>query len=142
MTEGSRHVPCVGGILFDADGKLLLIQRGNEPGRGLWSVPGGRVESGEDDHTALTREMFEETGLAVSAGPWVGSVERGPYRIADYLCTLDGPDGPDGPGGATSLRAGDDATDARFVDAAAFAELPLVDGLAETLDGWGVLPRS
>ncbi|MBW0101712.1 NUDIX hydrolase [Pseudonocardia sp. KRD291] len=137
MTEGSRHVPCVGGILFDTDGKLLLVRRGNEPGRGLWSVPGGRVEAGEDDHAALVREMAEETGLAVRPGRLVGSVERGPYRIADYLCTLDDPDGA-----TTSLRAGDDATDARFVDAAAFAALPLVEGLGETLDGWGVLPRS
>ncbi|RZT84100.1 ADP-ribose pyrophosphatase YjhB (NUDIX family) [Pseudonocardia sediminis] len=136
MTEGSRHVPCVGGILFDADGRLLLIRRGNEPGRGLWSVPGGRVESGEDDHTALVREMAEETGLSVSVGPLVGSVERGRYRIADYLCSVEHPDGAAG-----SLRAGDDATDARFVDAAAFAALPLVEGLTETLDGWGVLPR-
>lgn len=136
MTEGSRHVPCVGGILFDDRGRLLLIRRANDPGRGFWSIPGGRVEPGENDHTALVREMLEETGLAVRPGRLVGAVERGRYRIADYLCTLEHPDG------GADLSAGDDATDARFVDAAAFGALPLVEGLTETLDGWGVLPRA
>lgn len=136
MTEGSPHVPCVGGILFDPDGRLLLIRRGNEPGRGLWSVPGGRVEPGESQHTALVREMLEETGLAVRPGRLVGSVRRGRYLITDYLCTIAAPDTP------ADLRAGDDATDARFVDAAALAGLPLVDELEATLAGWQVLPRS
>lgn len=131
MTEGSRHVPCVGAILHDAAGRLLLIKRGTEPGRGLWSLPGGHVEPGEDDAAALVREMAEETGLAVAAGPHVGTVHVGPYRIADYRCTLVG----------GTLAAGDDAADARWVDAAEFAALPLVDGLAETLAGWAVLPR-
>lgn len=131
MTEGSRHVPCVGAILHDASGRLLLIKRGTEPGRGLWSLPGGHVEPGEDDAAALVREMAEETGLAVSAGPHVGTVLVGPYRIADYRCTVVG----------GTLAAGDDAADARWVDAAEFAALPLVDGLAETLAGWAVLPR-
>jgi 8-oxo-dGTP diphosphatase len=143
MTDGdatgsgeSPLVPCVGGLVFDDRGRLLLVRRANEPGRGLWSVPGGRVEPGEDDHAAVVREMAEETGLVVRPGRLVGVVERGPYRIADYLCTLDDP------AEQRRLRAGDDADDARFVDAAAFAALPLVPLLAETLSGWDVLPRT
>ena len=135
MTVGSRHVPCVGGILFDDDGRLLLVRRANDPGRGRWSVPGGRVEPGESDHVALVREMLEETGLAVRPGRLIGTVVRGRFRVADYACTLAHPDV------AAELRAGDDATEARFVDAAALRELPLVEGLYEALDGWGVLPR-
>ncbi|MFR9801813.1 NUDIX hydrolase [Pseudonocardia sp. RS010] len=131
MTEGSRHVACVGAIAHDTAGRLLLIKRGTEPGRGLWSLPGGRVEPGEDDAAALVREMAEETGLAVEPGPHVGTVLVGPYRIADYRATVVG----------GTLVAGDDAADARWVDAAEFAALPLVEGLAETLAGWAVLPR-
>ena len=130
MTEGSRHVPCVGGIAIDARGRLLLIKRGTNPGRGLWSLPGGHVEPGEDDAAALVREMAEETGLVVAAGPHVGTVVVGPYRIADYRCTVLG----------GTLAAGDDAADARWVDAAGYAALPLVEGLRETLDDWGVGP--
>lgn len=130
MTERDRTVPCVGGLAYDDEGRLLMIQRGNEPGRGLWSVPGGRVERGEDDAAALVREMREETGLEVVPGPLVGRVRRGPFAIADYRCTV--------VGGA--LRAGDDALDARFVDLTTLRTLPLVDELLVTLTGWGALP--
>ena len=131
MTQSDDFVPCVGGLIYDAEGRLLLVQRGNEPGRGLWSVPGGRVEPGEDDAAALVREMREETGLQVAPGPLVGRVRRGRYAIADYRCTVVG----------GTLTAGDDALDARFVDRATFAALQLVDDLLVTLRDWGALPR-
>jgi 8-oxo-dGTP pyrophosphatase MutT (NUDIX family) len=89
------------------------------------------VEAGEDDAAALVREMREETGLHVTPDALVGRVQRGPFAIADYRCIVVG--GP--------LRAGDDALDARFVDRATMAALPLVDGLLETLTEWDALPR-
>jgi 8-oxo-dGTP diphosphatase len=130
MTERDGSVPCVGGLVYDDEGRLLLIQRRNEPGRGLWSVPGGRVEPGEDDAAALVREMREETGLDVAPGPLIGSVQRGPFAIADYRCTVV----------AGTLAASDDALDARFVDRATLELLPLVDGLLVTLTEWDALP--
>ncbi|MBN9099520.1 MAG: NUDIX domain-containing protein [Pseudonocardia sp.] len=130
MTESSDSVPCVGGLAYDADGRILLVRRRNDPGRGLWSVPGGRVEAGESDAEALVREMHEETGLTVRPGELVGRVQRGPFTIADYRCTVTGGE----------LRAGDDALDARWCDAADLAALPLVDLLVETLAEWGALP--
>jgi 8-oxo-dGTP diphosphatase len=131
MTERDGLVPCVGGLAYDDEGRLLVVRRGNEPGRGLWSIPGGRVEPGEDDATALVREMREETGLEVAPGPRVGTVQRGPYAIADYRCTV--------VGGA--LRPGDDALDARFVDQTTLRSLPLVPELLVTLEDWGALPE-
>jgi ADP-ribose pyrophosphatase YjhB (NUDIX family) len=134
ITPGT--VRCVGGIVHDAAGRLLLIKRANEPGRGRWSVPGGRVEPGETDKEAVVREIFEETGLDVIPGTLVGSVIVGPFAINDYACAVAG----------GTLRPGDDAADARWVDAAAFSELDqvsgLVDGLLTTLSDWKVLPRS
>jgi 8-oxo-dGTP diphosphatase len=135
MTERDTTVACVGGLAYDDAGRLLLIRRANEPGRGLWSLPGGRVEPGEDDATALVREMAEETGLTVRPGPLVGRVRRsGPggcvYDIADYRCERLGGE----------LRAGDDAADARWVDAADLAALPLVPGLLDVLAEWDALP--
>jgi ADP-ribose pyrophosphatase YjhB (NUDIX family) len=136
MTEGTSagthgSIRCVGGLAYDGRGRLLLVQRANEPGRGLWSVPGGRVEPGEDDAAALVREMQEETGLTVQPGELVGRVQRGPFRINDYRCAVVG----------GTLRPGDDAADARWCDATDLAALPLVDQLEETLRGWDALPR-
>jgi ADP-ribose pyrophosphatase YjhB (NUDIX family) len=130
-------VPCVGAVVHDADGRLLLIRRGHAPHEGLWSLPGGRVEPGESAEAAVVREVLEETGLRVRAGAPVGRV-RIPagevvYEVTDLACTLDG----------SSQRpvAGDDASDVVFADAAALERLSCTPRLVETLGGWGVLPH-
>jgi ADP-ribose pyrophosphatase YjhB (NUDIX family) len=46
-------------------GRILLVRRARSPGNGLYSLPGGRVEFGESLHTALHREVDEETGLKI-----------------------------------------------------------------------------
>ncbi|MFC3451910.1 NUDIX hydrolase [Amycolatopsis speibonae] len=135
-TVSDSTVRCVGGIVHDELGRILLIQRANEPGRGLWSVPGGRVEPGETDEAAVIRELREETGLDVIPGTYVGNARRGPYDIHDYACSITG----------GTLRAGDDAADARWIDAETLIELDKGDRLAEllfvTLRDWGVLPAA
>ncbi len=45
-------------------GKLLLLLRNNEPAKGLWWTPGGRVRKGEQLSEAVRRELEEETGLS------------------------------------------------------------------------------
>lgn len=82
------------------------------------------------------RELAEETGLAVRVVRHAGRVERdapdgGIYVIDDFVCTVEG----------GTLRAGDDAADARWVDRAAFEHLTLAPGLAGCLRGWDLLPR-
>jgi 8-oxo-dGTP diphosphatase len=47
------------------DGKILLVRRARSPAKGFYSLPGGRVEFGESLHTALHREVDEETGLKI-----------------------------------------------------------------------------
>ena len=47
------------------DGKVLLVRRARSPARGFYSLPGGRVEFGESLHTALHREVDEETSLTI-----------------------------------------------------------------------------
>ncbi|HEV7450666.1 MAG TPA: NUDIX domain-containing protein [Pseudonocardiaceae bacterium] len=130
-----RHIRCVGAVVLDGAGAVLLVRRVNEPGRGRWSVPGGRVEAGETDHHAVIREVAEETGLEVEVLRWVGEVQRpapggAVFVIHDYTCRA----------AAGTLRAGSDADDARWCDAEALASLPIVDGLVEALTGWGCLP--
>ena len=127
-------IPCVGAVVTDEQGRLLLIKRGHEPGAGLWSIPGGRIEPGETDAEALVREMFEETGLVVEVGPLIGRVQRpgladAVIDIADYAATVTG----------GTLRPGDDAADARWVNIADLARMEITEGLIEALTDWGVL---
>ena len=103
-------VRCVGAIVRDDQGRLLMVQRGHAPSAGTWSVPGGRVESGESDADAVVREVREETGLEVRPNELVGHVERpGPggvvYDIFDYAADVV----------SGQLTAGTDAADARWV---------------------------
>jgi len=111
-----------------------MIKRGHDPGAGLWSIPGGRIEPGETDAQALAREMLEETNLQVKVGRLIGSVRRrGPGEtvidIRDYAVTVTG----------GTLRPGDDAADARWVAAGELASLEVTEGLIEALAEWGVL---
>jgi ADP-ribose pyrophosphatase YjhB (NUDIX family) len=127
-------IPCIGAVVTDGHGRLLLIKRGHQPGAGLWSLPGGRIEPGETDAEALVREMLEETGLTVEPGRLLGRVRRpGPGNtvldIRDYAATVTG----------GTLRAADDAADARWVGEEELAALDITEGLVEVLTDWGVL---
>lgn len=124
-------------------GRLLLVQRGQQPSMGLWSVPGGRLLPGEDVAVGCERELLEETGLHVTAGRLVGTVERDApdgrvYVIDDLLCGLRDADGP-----LPVPRAGDDAADAAWFDRAEVERLDADDlmapGVLEALRGWQVL---
>jgi 8-oxo-dGTP diphosphatase len=129
-------VPCVGAVVHDAAGRLLLIQRGHAPHVGSWSLPGGRVEAGESIEQAVVREVREETGLDVRAGAPVGRVRipagQVVYDVIDVGCTLLRPE--------QDPVAGDDAAAVLFADAATLERLPCTPGLVEILRGWGVLP--
>jgi ADP-ribose pyrophosphatase YjhB (NUDIX family) len=134
-----QRIPCVGAVIKDEAGRLLLIRRGREPAAGLWSIPGGRIEPGESDASALVREVLEETGLTVVPGQLLGVVERpglagAVFDIRDYLAVVTGGE----------LAAGDDADDARWSAPAELTRLEargaLTSGLTEALASWGVLP--
>ncbi|MCL1902504.1 MAG: NUDIX domain-containing protein [Alphaproteobacteria bacterium] len=68
-TKFSERFRIVGGVLvliFDADGRVLMMLRNNKFDAGTYSVPGGCMEAGEAVTSAGAREILEETGLIVA----------------------------------------------------------------------------
>ncbi len=68
----ANSIPAVQGLLV-RDGKVLLGRRGIEPALGLWDLPGGFLEEGEEPLDGLRREFLEETGLEVEPLEWIGA---------------------------------------------------------------------
>lgn len=89
----------MGALIIDRD-RVLLVQRGKQPLKGWWSVPGGVVETGEHLAEALQREVLEETGLEAEPLLVVEIFERilrdkegkaeYHYVLIDYLCKAKG----------------------------------------------------
>lgn len=128
-------VLAAGAVVVDAQGRVLLVKRGEEPEKGRWSVPGGSVDPGETLVEAAAREAYEETGLHVEIirELWVATVPTGDgrqFEIHDFLATVTG----------GTLTAGDDADDARWIDPNELDALPLTTGLADYLERAGVVP--
>jgi 8-oxo-dGTP diphosphatase len=98
-------------VVFDPQGRLLLIRRKNPPFQDRYALPGGFVDCGETTEQAAARELMEETGLAATSLSLIGvysDPDRDPrrhvvsvayrVRVADF-----------------TPRAGDDAAQAEFV---------------------------
>jgi ADP-ribose pyrophosphatase YjhB (NUDIX family) len=113
---------------------VLLVERGREPLKGYWSLPGGAVETGEALETALRREVKEETGLDVDVLGLVEVFERVTrdetgaaeyhYILMDYVCRVTGGD----------LCAADDACHARWFSRDEVAGLHITPGTPAVIE--------
>jgi ADP-ribose pyrophosphatase YjhB (NUDIX family) len=65
--------PCVGVVIEDDAGRILLGRRAVDPYRGMWDTPGGYLEEGEHPLDGLRRELLEETGLTVVPDRFLGA---------------------------------------------------------------------
>lgn len=123
----------VGGIIVE-DGRVLLIQRGQPPQKGSWSLPGGLVETGERLEEALRREVREETGLEVQVISLAGVFERIEpdaegrieyhYVLLDYLCRVTG----------GALRPGSDVSQVAWASPSELDRFQLTSGTREFLE--------
>lgn len=122
------------GAIAVAGGALLMVRRAKDPGRGLWSLPGGHVERGEHLTDAVAREAREETGLEVEVEALGGIFEAIAgdvhYVILDFVCRVVGGD----------PRPGGDAAEARWVPFEEIGSLECTPRLVETLRRWEILP--
>ena len=112
------------------DGKVLLVRRARSPGKGLYSFPGGRVEFGETLHTALHREVDEETALRIEIVGLSGWREvvpskpgHGHYVILSFAARWTG--------GEPVLN--DELDDFRWLAPDGLSDLKLTDGLHEVI---------
>jgi 8-oxo-dGTP diphosphatase len=124
----------VGALIFRRD-SILLVERGREPLKGYWSLPGGLVETGELLEDAIAREVREETALRVKALGVFEIFERimrdasgraeYHYVLVDYLCKLVSKGEP---------SAGDDVSAVRWVKRRAMADFELTEGTREVIE--------
>jgi len=77
MRREYPEAPIAGvGVAVRRDDKVLLVQRGLEPGRGRWAFPGGVIELGETLPEAAHRELAEECGIQARLGEMLEAVDR------------------------------------------------------------------
>jgi len=123
-------IVAVGVIIREGD-RIVLVRRGKEPARGLWTFPGGAVELGESLGDAAGREAWEETGLRIEVGEVAivldhvvrddGGRVRYHYVIVDYFARPVG----------GSLCPGTDASEVRWFGLADLDALDMTEKAAE-----------
>ncbi|MGC8936042.1 MAG: NUDIX hydrolase [Candidatus Methanomethylicaceae archaeon] len=117
--------PLVGvGVILIRNQQILLVRRGHEPNKDMWSIPGGLIKLGETAECAAVREVKEETGLDVSLRGVAGvfnviirdsdSKIKYHYVIIDYFGEIKG----------GTLRPGSDVTDVKWFDFHELDEIP------------------
>ena len=110
------------------------MERGREPLKGYWSLPGGLVETGERLEAAVVREIFEETALRIQPTALFEIFERimpdafgraeYHYVLVDFVCKVV----------SGALRAGDDVSRAEWVRRSKLSEYRLTEGTLEVIE--------
>jgi 8-oxo-dGTP diphosphatase len=129
----TRPICAVGAVVRKGDA-ILLIQRGNLPGRGDWVIPGGAVELDETWRETARREVREECGIEIEVGEIVDAIDiivrddaervQYHYAIVDFAAEYVGGE----------LHAASDALDARWVPLSELAKFPLPDKTRKVIE--------
>ena len=138
MARGRRRYPKrpilgVGAIILKRD-RVLLVERAKAPLQGYWSLPGGALETGEQLHEGICREVLEETGLVIEPLRVVTIFERilrdqkgkpeYHFVLIDYLCRVTG----------GMLRAGDDVSRVAWVPRQSLDQYRITEGTLPVIE--------
>ncbi|CAB5094079.1 hypothetical protein D3OALGA1CA_3180 [Olavius algarvensis associated proteobacterium Delta 3] len=132
--EYPEHPRVAVGALVFREGNVLLVRRGQPPAEGVWAIPGGRIELGENLQRAAEREIREETGVRIKAGDPVFTFDvierdsdgrvRFHYVIVDLMAEyVDG-----------DPIAGDDAREVRWISPGDLTHLPVSETTKHLLE--------
>jgi ADP-ribose pyrophosphatase YjhB (NUDIX family) len=123
----------VGAIILRRD-RILMAQRGKEPLKGWWSLPGGALETGETLRDAVRREVREETGFEIRPLGVFEIFERiirdaagtpeYHYVLIDYMCRIIG----------GAARAGDDVCRIEWVPRGELPSLQITEGTLDVIE--------
>jgi len=123
----------VGALIFDED-RILMAERGGEPLKGWWSIPGGLVETGESLKDAICREVREETALTVQPLGVIEIFERimrdndgaaeYHYVLIDYICRVE----------SGTPCAGDDVSRVEWVRQRDLPQLHITEGTLAVIE--------
>ena len=121
------------GIVVVKNSSVLLVRRGQEPSKGLWSVPGGLVELGETIEEAARREIAEETGISIKIERLLdvanNIVRDGQGKIRFHYVLIDFLGHPL----TSSVKPQSDASEARWVKFNELSEYPLTKGATKLI---------
>ena len=128
-------------ITKEAEPKVLLIQRGADPYKGCWAIPGGFMNMDETTEQCAIRELEEETGLKVSTVRQIGAYSkvdrdpRGRTITVAYLAIIDKP---------AQVTGQDDAVKAEWFPLSALPELAFdhADIMADAINSFHLLRKS
>lgn len=131
----STPILAASAVIRDESSRILLVQRANMPDMGCWTLPGGRVDTGETLEQAAIREVFEETGLTIAIVRELGQLDvpdgnGGVHEIHDFL----------GERISGEAIAGDDAAAIGWFRSDELSALSLTPDLLHYLGRYGVYP--
>ena len=114
--------------------RVLLVLRARAPNRGLWALPGGRIEPGEGPEAAARRELAEESGVVVDGLRRIDTVDVPPSAEGGFRVTIAVFSGTWRSG---TPRPGDDAAEARWIDLAEVGRMVLTEGTRAMIERHG-----
>ena len=127
-------VPCAVSCAVVRDGAVLLVKRGNEPAKGRWAFPGGRLNPGETMAEGVAREVMEESGIAVGEPRFLMHYETigrdGDAITHHFVIVVHVAE----PGDGREPIAGDDADEARYVPLDALSDYDVVPSCLRALE--------